>query len=195
MLGLATAAAMLGAVGCGGARQDAEEASGDYPLAITEASFPAQQVLAQQTRLTISVRNTGTREIPDIALTITTPGPGTAARAFADIDTQPGLASRSRPVWILDRGPGGGDTVASDTWALGRLAAGRTRTFTWEVTAVKGGRHAVHYRVAAGLNGKAHAVLSGGGVPEGDFVVNIDSRAQQAIVTDSGRIKNIGPAK
>ena len=33
--------------------------------------------------------------------------------------------------------------------------------------------HVIHYRVAAGLNGKAKAQLAGGGIPQGSFTVKV----------------------
>ena len=53
--------------------------------------------------------------------------------------------------------PGGGETAYVNTWALGPLDAGSTRTFVWQVVPVKAGLHTVHYTVAAGLAGKANA--------------------------------------
>ena len=50
-----------------------------------------------------------------------------------------------------------------NTWALGPLAAGATRTFAWKVVPVKAGTHTVHFAVAAGLAGKAKATLASGG--------------------------------
>ena len=88
-----------------------------------------------------------------------------------------GLAHPSRPVWVVDRPPGpcdsgcsanssagsgrpgGAVTAYSNTWALGRARAGHTAKFDWAVTAVAPGHHVVAWEVAAGLNGKAKAVL------------------------------------
>jgi hypothetical protein len=182
----------LTASGCGGGtRQDAHEPSGDFSVAVSQASFPLQQTLAQKSRLTIAVRNTSTKTIPNIAVTVTPQGEGTEAQAFAEASNQPGLADRSRPVWVVDDGPHGGVTAYSDTWALGQLPAGRTTTFKWDVTAVQPGLHTIVYRIAAGLNGKAKAVASGGGPVGGTFKVNIDSRPAEAIVTASGKVKRI----
>ena len=47
----------------------------------------------------------------------------------------------------------------------------------WSVTPVVPGTHTVRYRIAAGLNGKAHARLAGGGEPQGSFTVRISSQA------------------
>jgi hypothetical protein len=182
----------LVATGCGGGtRQDKNEPEGRFPVAITTASFPGHQSLAQRSRLTLVVRNAGTKEIPNIAVTITPDGEGTKAQAFAEVSGEPGLADRSRPVWVVDRGPFGGVTSYSNTWALGRLPAGRTTRFTWDVTAVVPGVHKVRYQVAAGLNGKAVAVKAGGGVPTGTFTVSVDSKPAQAIVTASGKVKRV----
>ena len=164
------------------------------------ATFPTFQRLAQHTRMVISVRNTGLKTIPDIAVTITDPPYGTAVQAFGRFVSQPGLASHSRPVWIIDRppgpctysclngGPGGAVTAYSNTWALGRLAPGQTATFIWGVTAVAAGTHFVRYEVAAGLNRKAKARLSTGAIPTGTFRVRITQQPQQSYVNNNGQI-------
>ena len=66
------ASVVLGACG-GGARQDANEPSGIFPVAVPIASFPAFQRLAQRTHLVIAVRNAGSKTIPNVAVTITNP--------------------------------------------------------------------------------------------------------------------------
>jgi hypothetical protein len=187
------------ATGCGGgSRQDKNEPKANFPVAITTASFPLHQSLAEKTRMTIAVHNAGTQTIPNVAVTVTPVGEGTEAQAFAEVaagcqsTTVPcQLADRSRPVWVVDNGPVGGVTAYSDTWALGRLPAGRTTKFVWDVTAVQAGVHKVAYRVAAGLGGKAKAVLAGGGVPAGTFAVNVDAKPAQAIVTASGKVERV----
>lgn len=194
------ASALLGGCG-GGQRQDAGEPSGHFPVQVMTARFPASQRLAQHTHLVIAVRNAGNRAIPDVAVTITDPRRGTSVQAFADYQNMPGLASTSRPVWVLDRGPGGckfsctgggpgaAVTAYANTWALGRsLKPGATATFDWAVTAVKPGRYVIQYRVAAGLNGKAEAQLSGGGTPKGTFTIEISPKPAQAFVDNSGKI-------
>jgi hypothetical protein len=185
-------AVALFATGCGGgSRQDAHEPSGNFPMAVSQAKFPLHQTLAEKSRMTISVRNTGSKPIPNVAVTVTPAGEGTEAQAFAEASNEPGLADRSRPVWVIDSGPHGGVTAYSDTWALGQLPPGRTTTFMWDVTAVQPGVHKIAYRVAAGLNGKARAVGAGGAPVGGTFTVNVDSKPAQAIVTASGKVKRI----
>jgi hypothetical protein len=160
--------------GCGGGeRQDAHEPSGTYKVEVLKAGFPTKQTLAAPEVMTIVVRNADTRTIPDVALTVD---------SFATVDQQAGLADPKRPVWVVDHGPEGGDTAYVDTWALGPLRAGQTKTFSWHVTAIKAGTHMVHWRVAAGLNGKAKAELAGGRIPQGNFSVDISGKPAQATV-------------
>lgn len=199
-------AVILGACG-GGQRQDVSEPRGSFPVAVSAARFPASQRLAEHTHLIISVRNAGQKTIPDIAVTILDPRNGTAAQPFSqDITGGTGerLASRSRPIWIVDRPPGpcryscrqGGlgsaVTAYSNTWALGELRPGRTATFEWGLTAVKSGHYTVEYQVAAGLNGKARATDSHGAQPTGRFVVDVRRQPRGAYVNDAGQVVNVG---
>ena len=191
-----TAVAVLGVAGCGGEKaQDADEKAGTYPVDIVRATFPAKQRLADTSVLEITVRNAGDKVIPNLATTIrkgdnsgeaTTEG---NAQAFAEASQQPGLADPSRPVWILDRGPRGGVTAYTNTWALGTLKPGQQKTFRWHVTAVKPGVHSIRYEVAAGLDGKAKAVLSGGsGRPRGAFTIDVSGAPADARVDDDGKV-------
>ena len=63
----------------------------------------------------------------------------------------------------------------------------------WNVTPVQGGTYTVHYRVAAGLEGKAKAVTADGSVPEGEFVVRISTAPPQTEVEGSGKVVPINP--
>ena len=202
--GRAFAAIVCGSVAgaCGGARsQPPAQSTASFPVAVLHASFPARQRLAQRSRLVIAVRNVGRRTIPNIAVTITNPLTGTSAKPFAAlIAPQPGLASRSRPVWIVDRPPGecvfqcpqGGAgaaaTAYANTWALGPLAPQSTQTFIWRVTAVAAGRYLVAYRIAAGLNPPARAALPSGRPAAGVFAVVISNRPRRSYVQNNGRV-------
>jgi hypothetical protein len=202
---IAAGAAVLALSACGGgSNQAANEPSGNFPVDVSTATFPASQRLAEHTHLVITVRNAGNKTIPDVAVTITNPATGTAAQAFGYLlsasGSSQGLASRSRPVWIIDRppgpctyscssgGPGGAVTAYSNTWALGPLRPGATAKFVWGVTPIKPGKYVVAYRVAAGLNGNAKAVLSSGEPPKGRFTVTVHSAPQQAFVNDRGQV-------
>jgi hypothetical protein len=102
--------------------------------------------------------------------------------SFAERSEQAGLADAERAVWIIDDSPRGGQTAYTNTWALGRLAPGQTRRFVWRVTAVQAGTHTVKWQVAAGLNGKAKATLSGNRAPAGSVTVDVSDKPGQARV-------------
>lgn len=192
----------------GGSNQAASEPSGKFPVAISTAHFPSSQKLSQHTHLVITVRNSGHKAIPDVAVTICNvtcaypapKGEGSSSQAFAADINQSYLANSSRPLWIVDRGPGacsfscrnggsgGGVTAYSNTWALGRLAPGKTARFDWAVTAVQAGKHVLAWQVAAGLNGKARAVLSDGSPPHGTFAVDVGRAPAQSYVNNNGQI-------
>jgi hypothetical protein len=160
------------AVGCGGGeRQDANEPSGSFAVAVAKASFPAKQTLAESSELKITVRNTDSKPLPDVAVTVD---------SFSAPSDQVGLADPQRPVWIVDEGPVGGETAFVNTWALGALAPGASRTFTWKVTAVQAGTQKVSYKVSPGLDGKAKAADPA--KVDGSFTVSISKKPAQATV-------------
>jgi hypothetical protein len=173
--------AALLASGCGGgARQDSHEPAGAFTMQVVHASFPVSQSIARPARLELQVRNTGPRTAPNVAVTLD---------SFYYTENYPELAVNKRPVWVIERGPGaiakppvesqvvsppgGGQTAYVNTWALGPLAPGSTRTFLWRVTPVKAGLHTVHFTVAAGLAGKAKAELASGGPVQGQLTASI----------------------
>lgn len=180
-IALAGCAAVV--AGCGGgesARQDADEPSGTWTVDVVEAEFPRSQRLAEQETLRVRVRNTADRAIPNLAVTVD---------SFSRRSEQANLADPNRPVWIVDDGPRGGTTAYTNTWALGRVPAGQTKTFEWKVTPVEAGTHKVSYRVAAGLDGKAKARLDGGDRPEGTFTVRVSKEPSQSRVDpDTGDV-------
>jgi hypothetical protein len=232
-IGMMAALLAIGIASCGGGeRQDEDEPEGEFPVQVTSADFPANQRLAQNTDLTLSVRNTGEETIPDLAITIfttsdesteeastteegtTTEGDtGTSGAAagqqlpeasgsFSVRSEQEGLAIPSRPVWILEEGfprlagettSAGADAAQTNTFSFGALAANETREMVWNVTPVQPGTFTVHYRIAAGLQGKAKAVTADGSVPEGEFVVRISNTPPQTRVDESGRVVPIKP--
>jgi hypothetical protein len=190
--------------GCGGSEQNAGEQHGQFPVSVS-SSFPSSQRLAQQTSFTVRIKNVGTSAIPDVAVTVLNPRYGSAAQAFgtllrANAAGQPILATRSRPVWIINqapgpcgyscksRGPGGAATAYSNTWALGKLAPGRIAVFRWKLTAVQSGAYTVEYEVAAGLNGYAKAVLSDKSPARGHFDVHISPAPPPVKVQSNGQV-------
>ena len=183
--GIAAGIAALAVAGCGGGeRQDAAEPSGTFRVAVVNASFPTKQRLAKSERFVIAVRNTGRKDVPNVAVTV---------NSFASRSQQAGLADPSRPVWVVDAAPPGGDTAYTNTWALGRLAPGQTRRFVWRVTAVQAGTHTVKWAVAAGLNGKAKATLAGNRAPAGSVTVDVSAKPAQASVDpETGKVTREG---
>lgn len=201
----------LAVAACGGGQSQAvHEPRGKFPVDVSTASFPASQQISGHSHLVIAVRNSGHKTIPDVAVTICNvtcayPAPrgeGSSAAAFASDIGGTSLANPSRPNWIVDRGPGrcgyscqnggqgAGVTAYDNTWALGRLRPGHTARFDWAVTAVAPGKHTVAWQVAAGLNGKARAVLADGSQPHGTFAVHISAAPPQTYVNNSGKIVN-----
>lgn len=185
----AALATVLLAAGCGGSpRQDAAEPKGSYQLEIADAKFPATQSIAQSSTMSIRVRNADTKAAPNVAVTVETapgkPGEGTAAFGQRASDTR--LADPERPVWVVDTGPAGGDSAATNTWALGRLKAGQTKEFRWKVTAVEPGSYTIKYRISPGLNGRAR--LAAGGRTNGSFKVEIQDKPVPARVDDNGNV-------
>jgi hypothetical protein len=179
LIALPIAAALL-ASGCGAARQDAHEHSGTYAMEVLGARFPTKQSVARPTTFSVQVRNAGSSTIPNVAITLD---------SFYYTEHFPELASDKRPIWVIEHGPGprprppvstqevsqlgGGQTAYVNTWALGPLASKGTRTFVWSVVPVKPGTYTVHYRIAAGLAGKAKAQVPGGGSPQGQLTASI----------------------
>jgi hypothetical protein len=169
---------LMAGCGGGGERQDADEQSGDYKVQVVEAKFPDHQSLAKRSTMTITVKNVDSKTIPNVAVTV---------KSFDQTKNDPTLADPRRPQFIVNRGPSGGDTAYVGTSALGPLKPGETKTFKWDVTAVVAGKYSLKYAIAAGLDGKARAILAGGGKPKGVFTGTISSKAPEAKVADDGK--------
>jgi hypothetical protein len=176
--------ALVALTGCGGgSRADAGEKSRHYEVQVLHASFPAKQAISRPATMELTVHNSGSLTVPDLAITVD---------SFNYRSSYVGLADPKRPIWVIEQGPGavakppvqtqevsspgGGQTAYVNTWAFGALRAGATQTFTWKVVAVRSGARTVHYSVAAGLAGKATATLASGGPAAGKFEVQIASR-------------------
>jgi hypothetical protein len=178
----ATASTAALASGCGAARQDAHERKGTFALKVRKASFPSNQAVARPASFELQIENAGTHTAPEVAVTLD-------SFYYVERFAQAQLASSKRPVWVIESGPGaipsppvesaavsppgGGGTNYVNTWALGPLAPGRTQTFVWRVAPVRAGRYSVHYRIAAGLAGKAKAARPGGGPVQGKLTADI----------------------
>jgi len=199
---LALPAAIAALAGCGGGtRQDANEPDADFPVQIVKSEFPTRQRLAETTDLKIGVRNSGTKTIPQLAVTISTDPH--ADDSFSVRSEQQGLAIPSRAVWELNSGyptieggklsVNGAAAAQTKTYNFGPLDAGETREMIWRVTPVMAGNFTLSYTIAAGLNGKAKAVTADGSVPEGEFAVRISDVPPQTRVDDAGNVVPIKP--
>ncbi len=180
-------ACALGLASCGGGeRQDADEPEGSFRLEVVSASFPTRQSLADKTQLRIEVRNADDKAVPQVAVTIgTDSGDGGAEQAFSTAIQRTDVADRSRPIWIVDDAPRGGDTAYTNTWALGELKPGQSKRFTWKLTAVRPGTYTVGYTVSPGLTGKARPE---GTDNKGSFRVRITDEPPDASVDDAGNV-------
>jgi hypothetical protein len=181
VLALLTASATAAlASGCGGSRQDAHEVSRGYAMEVLGARFPVKQSIARPASFALQVRNASPRTVPNVAVTLD---------SFYYTEHYPELAADKRPIWVIEQGPGpeakppvqtqeiskpgGAETAYVNTWALGPLAPKGTQTFIWRVVPVKAGVYTVHYRVAAGIAGKAKAELPSGGPVQGQLTASI----------------------
>jgi ABC-type glycerol-3-phosphate transport system substrate-binding protein len=179
-------AAVLALAGCGGERQDANAPSGEFGLEVTDASFPAEQRIAEPSTLKLEVENTGDRSVPNVAVVVETEAEkGKAPAAFAQDVGNATLADSGRPVWILDEGPAGGESAYTNTWAVGPLGEGQSRTVEWKLTAIKPGRYTVAWRLAPSLEGDVELAE---GRTEGEFAVTISDRPVPARVNDDGEV-------
>jgi hypothetical protein len=182
----ALTAAALALAGCGGGeRQDEGDSDATYRVSMVTEQFPAQQALADETRLELVVRNESGRTIPNLSVTIAADG----AAAFSRTDEAVGLSSRSRPVWIVDESPG--STAYGDTWATGPVRAGEEGRFSWRVAAIRAGRFRLTYRLSGTLGGAGKIVLGDGEPATGSFDVEVDNRPAQARVTPDGDVERV----
>ena len=203
ILALAAGALAVPACGGGGERQDENEPEGEFPVAVTEASFPERQLISETTDLRIAVENTGDEAVPDLATTISVDRG--AIGAFSTRTEGADLADPNRPVWILDAksprlagetkpsGLSGATTAATNTYAFGPLEPDETTEMVWRLTAVRGGDYTVRYGVAAGLQGNAVAVGADGEPVRGAIPVSIDPRAPTSRVNGKGQVVTQGP--
>ena len=191
-IALTTGALLL--AGCGGEkRQDENERAGTFQLEVVKASFASSQKLAKKSDLVIRVRNSGSKAVPNVAVTVN----GLYVRK-----PNPDLADPNRPAFVIngrakniggvpdakeDVLPEGCDTAYVNTWACGPLKPGRERTFRWSLTAVEAGKYTISYRVSAGLDGKAKAVAARGSSLTGRFTGKISDAAPATRVADDGK--------
>lgn len=205
-----TAPALALALAACGADQspDIDEAAGSFPVQIVRAAFPPQQEVSRTADLMLTVRNTGDRALPQLAVTVWTGDAGLQEPkpdgSFSVLPPGAGAGTPSRSVWVLEPGfpkaleqgadlediasaaDGGARAAQTDTFTFGPLPRGASRTLVWRVTAVRAGRFAVNYALAAGLGGRAKAVDDAGAVPVGKLRTEIVGSPAGCVVTADG---------
>lgn len=191
---------------CGGSSSDSNERAGSYEVAVTDASFPPDQVVGQTSLMKIDVENTGEKTVPALIVTVNVEGKeGEAARLpFAVHDPQAGLAGPDRPIWVLaatyprlagSAEPGGAETANDKTYSFGALAPGKSVEAVWKLSAVRAGKYTIGYEVEAGLSGEARAKTSSGARPGGTFVTDINTELPETEVNAAGEIVEIKRGK
>jgi hypothetical protein len=190
----------LAVAGCGGGqKQDVKETKGAFPVKVVSASFPDKQRLAKDSTMEIVVQNAGQKTIPTISVTVKC-GSGLGG-SFNTTTADTNAADSERPQFVVNKIPTATERVNPpldpaplerssafvDTYPLGPLAAGRSATFRWDVSAVKAGAYRLCWRVNAGLYGKAKAVAAQGSGPiAGEFKGTISRKAPKATIGPDG---------
>jgi hypothetical protein len=169
LLALLLVAVPVIAGACGQDKQDANEPSGTYKVDVISAAFPGRQRLGETSHLRITVKNQDDEELPDLAISV---------EGFSQRVDDPTLATPVRNIWLVNRPPFNSESSFTDTWTLGKVPAGATRTADWTVTAVRAGTYSLRYRVSAGTDGKAKAELPDGSPPRGSFIARITRSAR-----------------
>jgi hypothetical protein len=184
------AVALAFTAGCGGGeRQDADVPDATYTVAEPAVTYVREQDLAEDSEVTIAVTNKSDETIPNLAVTVEADRDGTQAEAFGTLTDQPQVASRSRPVWVVD--DSNGVTSYANTWAIGAVAPNQTGTFRWKLTSTRAGRWKVHWRLAGALGNGAKVVLDDGETARGSFVVDVSGKPGQARVDENGDVVRV----
>ncbi|HEV7918856.1 MAG TPA: hypothetical protein VGO97_04695 [Solirubrobacterales bacterium] len=170
--GLVLTVSLLGAAalsGCGGEQQDANAKAGTWTVAVDEFKFAKRQPLARPVEFALKIRNTDTRDIPHVALTVT---------GLREQVAQHGQATKTRPIWVINTPPAGEQTPYAtelgNTFDLGPLPAGQVKIFKLNLTPIRRGSHTVSYSLATNLFGSGKAALEDGSPAEGKRTVAID---------------------
>jgi hypothetical protein len=137
---------------------------------VISASFPGRQYLAETSKLRIEVRNLEQkRTVPNLAVTVD---------GFDMREENRDFAEPRRPIWVIEDPPTNSTTAFTNTWAVGPVPPGETRTLTWNVTAVRAGTYTLRFRVNAGLDGKAKARDRDGSRPSGSFIARVSDKTR-----------------
>jgi len=205
--GALAVALALSIAACGSeSSSDANEASGTFPVKVTEATFPTRQQLGQTSLMRLGIRNTGKKTLPALTVNVSVGGEEgqNSTLPFAIRDPQPELAQPDRPVWVLaahypkfvgSSAPGGAETSNQKTYDFGPLKPGKTAELVWKLSAVKSGHFDLLYAIDAGLGNQVKAETGNGVKPGGSFSVLISSARIDKEVTGNGEVVEKKPAK
>lgn len=177
----------------------ANETAGNYRVKVVTAEFPAKQRLGETTLLRLGVRNTGTKTLPALTVTISVGGKEgrESALPFGYRDPSPELAQPDRPVWALAAGypklngsseRAGAETSSPKTFVFGPLKPNATAEAVWKLSAVRTGDYEILYGVGGGLGGAAKAEAAPGTQAGGSFATTITEVPPDTVVTDSGEV-------
>jgi hypothetical protein len=188
---------------CGESSSD-QEATGEFEVGVTAASFPSLQRLGQTSLLKLSFENEGEKTIPNLVVYFTLAGQqgGSSSLPFGIHEQQTDLANPTRPVWVLAEhfpklasaaaGEKGGSTTSDPkTFAFGPLKPGQTTAAVWKLSAVRQGKYTLRYQVGAGLGSETKAKTASGVAPGGTFMAEITAQNPDTEVTDSGEIVEV----
>ena len=154
---------------------------------MTDASFPAKQRISEPATLKLEVANRGDRAVPNLAVIVETArrgGPGARRVRARPATTRRSPTPRARS-GSSTRARRGGESVYTNTWAVGPLGEGQSRTVEWKLTAMRPGSYTVAWRLAPALVGD---VTLADGRTEGEFAVTISDRPVPARVNDDGEV-------
>lgn len=199
--GLVAVALSASLVACGDEESSsgANETAGNYEVKVVTAEFPAKQRLGETTLLRLGVRNTGSKTLPSLTVTISVAGKEGRASAlpFGYRDPSPEIAQPDRPIWALaanyPRVKGsseraGAETASPKTFAFGPLKPGATAEAVWKLSAVRTGDYEIGYEIGGGLGGQAKAEAGPGTQAGGSFATTITEVTPNTVVTDSGEV-------
>jgi hypothetical protein len=176
--------------GCGASPLGSDEPQGEFRVEIERAAFPRVQHIAESVELKLRVHNAEAQDsLRNVAVTVETEPEirGDAPVAFGRQKRGADLASAARPIWVLDKGPAGGDTAYVNTWIAGDLRPAETKELTWKLVAARAGTYTLRYRVAPGLSGRGRPAA--GTRSSGEIRVRIIDAPVPARVGEDGKVE------
>jgi len=93
-----------------------------------------------------------------------------------------------RPGGLENAQTAGAEAAQTNTYSFGSLEPNDEIEMVWRLTPVVAGHYTVHYRIAAGLTGKAKAVTADGRPVDGEFVVTISDKPPKSRVAGDGQV-------